>query len=83
MGQRITVALSSLAIALAIALAACAPQVGTHAEVPKDSVSRCTNMCQEIGLPLEAVVIQSSNIACSCAVTKPATTATSLRDLRR
>jgi hypothetical protein len=70
MQQRIAL----LPLSFAVALAACAPQVGTHAEVPKDSVPRCTNICQEIGLQLEAVVIQSSTIACSCAVTKPATT---------
>ncbi|MEP6865909.1 MAG: hypothetical protein ABJE66_35140 [Deltaproteobacteria bacterium] len=52
-------------------LAACPAPVGSRAPVPSDSTAQCRDYCQNIGLPLESVVIMASNVGCVCDARPP------------
>lgn len=55
-----------LGFAILLATAACPAPVGSRAPVPSDSTAQCREYCQNIGLPLESVVIMASNVGCVC-----------------
>jgi hypothetical protein len=51
--------------------AGCPAPVGSRAPVPSDSTAQCREYCQNIGLPLESVVIMASNVGCVCDARPP------------
>jgi len=62
--------LGFVAVVLA-GLAGCPAPVGSRAPVPSDSTAQCREYCQNIGLPLESVVIMASNVGCVCDARPP------------
>jgi hypothetical protein len=62
--------LGLVAILLA-GVAGCPAPVGSRAPVPSDSTAQCREYCQNIGLPLESVVIMASNVGCVCDARPP------------
>ena len=52
---------------LLVSLSACAAPVGVrNATLPNDSAPRCAELCSQIGLPLDSVVIMAENVGCVC-----------------
>jgi hypothetical protein len=39
---------------------------GDMFEAPTNSASRCADVCHEIGLPLDSVVVMANNVGCVC-----------------
>jgi hypothetical protein len=56
---------------LLAAAAGCPAPVGSRAPVPSDSTAQCREYCQNIGLPLESLVIMASNVGCVCDARPP------------
>ncbi len=65
------------AVLLAVMLSACAANVGVSGPtfVPKDAAATCHNLCADIGLPLDSVVIIAQNVGCVCAAAPRASSA--------
>ena len=57
-----------LALLIGILSSACAATVGSGGMVyvPKDAAATCAGHCNEIGLPLNSVVIMANNVGCVC-----------------
>ena len=62
-----------LAMIAAVFLCACQPApVGVrNVELQSDSAQQCVALCQQIGLPLQSVVIMANNVGCVCAAAPP------------
>ena len=62
-----------LGMIAAMFLCACQPAtVGVrNVELPTDSAQQCVSLCQQIGLPLQSVVIMANNVGCVCAAAPP------------
>jgi hypothetical protein len=58
-------------VILLAGIAGCPAPVGSRAPVPSDSTAQCREYCQNIGLPLESVVIMASNVGCVCDARPP------------
>jgi len=76
--------MKTMMIAALLLLAACTTParvgVGRAVEVPRDSATQCSSMCESIGLALDSVVVMASNVGCVCrkaAGASPATPASS------
>ena len=54
--------------------AACQPApVGVRGvDVSSDSTQQCVSLCNQIGLPLDSVVIMANNLGCVCRAATPA-----------
>jgi hypothetical protein len=67
--------MNRLLACILLSIAACQPApVGVRGvELQRDSTGQCANLCSEIGLPLDSVVIMADNVGCVCrAVPVPA-----------
>jgi hypothetical protein len=62
-----------LALLLSLAcLAACKTPVGVHnLSVAPNSGPRCADLCGQIGMPLDSVVIMADNVGCVCRAAIP------------
>lgn len=45
---------------------------GARVELPRDSTPQCGELCAQIGLPLDSVVIIANNVGCVCRAPVPA-----------
>lgn len=50
-----------------LAFAACKAPVGVNnASLSRDSGQRCAELCGEVGMPLDSLVIMADNVGCVC-----------------
>ena len=70
--MRYDLAMKPLLVTLLVTLG-CAAPVGTSGSVsaPRDSAPQCANICHDIGLALDSVVVMANNVGCVCAVAVP------------
>ena len=62
-----------LAMIASLLLCACqpAPVWVRNVDLRPDSAGQCVSLCQQIGLPLQSVVIMANNVGCVCAAAPP------------